>query len=542
MSEEKLPLIDIGNFPSIEIDTEHWKTLAPRDRFRYLYRLVFQEKDLGNRLNMLNFIAKTTVKIGKVFIKNKEIKEYLGLFEYSGELVATTVAIGNLFKAKQTFRNTKNNEIAKLMGFPNGNHVSELNLDVTNAMVEAFLDMNDHHKIRYNIEIENIISDDDKKEQKGSDEDTIISKKVKIIGVYGKDEDATKNVKFGMIFHLTGAIFEGEATTAVSKGKLFHPATGMKMHSDAFKDAIQQIFYEMYVEKIDTSKNILRINGTKLEVSPRLNIRENIVNIDIGRISTAVEKTLREKRRRGVVLVGEPGTGKTIAVHKTINGFRNKLVFWVSPDSVNTVTGIRNVRKIIKMFEGCIVVFDDLDSAPLTSKNEITNEFLSMLDGTNKMSCFIFATVNDPSKIHMSLINRPERLDDIFLVKKPQTVAEVSDIIITKCQESGYNFKSGGSLNVPLKGIMSFNKTSVEFKKACQQAIDKGFTQVQVSGIVSDCDAYNVTGTITIKMILDAIHSRVESITCANMKAVKGRLEVDMDGVSEEASAMYKHG
>jgi hypothetical protein len=159
MKEDNIPNIDLSNFPSIEIDTDYWKTLSPLDRGKYLWRVLFHEKNLSNKMDMMNFIIRTSSRIVRALVKNKEVRDYMSVLEYTGDMVNTTVAVGNLFKAKQQFRNTKNNEIAKLMGFPNGSHVEEASLDVTNSMIEAFLDITDNHKKRYSIEIDNIISD-----------------------------------------------------------------------------------------------------------------------------------------------------------------------------------------------------------------------------------------------------------------------------------------------------------------------------------------------------------------------------------------------
>lgn len=537
MKEDNIPNVDISNFPSIEIDTEYWKTLSPKEKLQYLSRVLFHEKNLGDKMNMMNFIIRTSSRIVRALVKNKEVRDYMTVLEYTGDMVNTTVAVGNLFKAKQHFRNTKNNEIAKLMGFPNGSHVEEASLDVTNSMVEAFLDLNETHKERYSITIDNVISDDKNKGAKNDDEESVsINKKITIIGTYGPEE---RKFKFGMIFNLIGSVFEGETTISTTKGKLFYPVNGMKMDPSDFVDELQKIFYEMYVEKVDAAKNIIRINGTRFEVIPRQSITEDIVNVNISRIADACRKTLEEKRRRGVVFVGEPGTGKTIAVHKIINMFRDKLVFWVSVDSVNTPTGIRNIKKLFKMFEGCIVVFDDLDAAPLTLKNETTNEFLSMLDGTNKMSCFLMATVNDPSKIHMTLINRAERFDDIVHVKKPQSVKEISDIFFSKVKEFGYyHSEDRVSPFTVVKGSITFKHSTPKFISCCKKILENGFTQVMVAGLVRDCDTYSKTGNITISDVDEAINARLESIQCANMKSIKGRLEVDMNDVSDEAKAM----
>ena len=532
-TEEDIPSIDISSFPSIEIDTEYWSTLSAKDRLRYIMRLVFHEKDLSNKLKMMNYLVKTISRITNGVVTNKEIRGWVKLMEYSGDMFSTFMALGSLFKAKQTFRSTKNNDIAKLMGFPSGSHINEVNLEVTNAMVEAFLDMRDNHKKKYGISIDNLVDDDGKKGKDGEENEGLSNRKVMLAGTYGEEG---KTFKFGMTFSLLGSVFDATATTSVSKAKLFYPITGMPIDPDTFLDDIQRIFYEMYVEKINVHANFMKIDGSQLVVCPRIEIRENITNIDVEGLTRAGRKTLENKRRRGVVLVGEPGTGKTIATHKIINNFRDKLVFWVSADSINSTAGIRNIRKMFKMFEGCIVVFDDLDAAPLTAKNEVTNEFLSMLDGTNKMSCFMLATVNDPSKIHMAIINRAERFDDIVEVKKPREINEVSDIIISKANDVGYFFKKDSDRAT--KGILKFTAKSEEFKVLCQKILDASFTQVMVAGLVSDCEMYATGDDMTIADLDRAIVKRLESINCANMKAVKGRLVVDNEEISEEAKAM----
>jgi hypothetical protein len=56
-------------------------------------------------------------------------------------------------------------------------------------------------------------------------------------------------------------------------------------------------------------------------------------------------------------------------------------------------------------------------------------------------------------------------------------------------------------------------------------------------GLISDIDAYAEHNEISVDTINTAINNRLESISCANMIAVKGRLEVSMDKLSDEAKA-----
>lgn len=519
------------NFPSIEIDTEYWNTLSASGKVKYLVRLVFQEKNLGNRMNMINYIANTSYDVANAFVKNDDVKDYFKIVKNSANLISVSAAIGNIFKAKQKFRHTRNNEIAKLMGFPNGNHVEEKKLEITQSMAEAFIDISEYHRETYELTIDNVVSDDDKKngDEKSDKIDSII-RNIKMAGTIEKE------TKWGLtIKTITTELHEDEDSTYEATCKLFYPVTGMKIHPDDLKDKIQKIMYELYIDKVDTSTNYVKISGTRLEIHKRIPISEDIKNLNIPKINIQVTKTLSEGTRRGIVLVGEPGVGKTISIHKIINNFPKTLVFWITADSINSVSGIRNVFKIFKMFKNSIIVFDDIDAAPLTTKNEITAEFLSALDGTSDLTGFLIAAVNDPSKIHMTVINRPGRFDVVYHVKLPTTPEEIIDILFSKASEQGYYVKSEKKNHYDAIGEVKFQRKSVPLKKICTKIIDAGFTQVQVAGLISDCHMNTVDDKITLELLDDAVQTRLESIEAANFVAVKGRLKFDSQNISEEA-------
>ncbi len=531
------------SFPSIEIDADYWKTLTMQEKGQYFLRLIFQEKDLGNRINMLNYILGNSAKIMRTFIKNPEVKEYADIFENAAHLISVSAALGNVVKQKQKFKNTKNNEIAKLMGLPNGNYVSESRLDITHAMAEAFVDMTDYHKDKYSMTIDNVVADDPKnKSGDNPDADGVssISKTIKLAGTVDKDN------KWGLIIKTTGGLFDDEDTTSTTKCTLFFPNTGMKMHPDELQERIQKVMYELYVEKIDTRANYIEIKGTRLEVCKREEIDVEIKNIDVKRITNTMRKVLEENERRGMIFVGEPGVGKTICVHKVTNYFRDRLVFWVSSDSINSVLGIRQVFKIFAMFPNCIIVFDDLDSGPFTGKDEVTGEFIKMLDGTNnrELKAFILATVNDPSKLHNTLINRPERFDEVIHVKNPESEDEVITIIFGKAESKGYVRKEEVDEDPDIlededvKGPIGFTEDDPELLALARTIIKERFTHAMVAGLIKDAHfRINAGEPLTVDALRAAVDERLASIQTANMVAKKGRLHVDMDSLSDEANA-----
>lgn len=527
------------SFPSIEIDTNYWQTLNGVEKIQYLKKLVFQEKDFGNRINLINFILTKTAKVGRGLTKNQEIRGLFDVAENSANFISILAAVGNILKAKQTHTAIKNNEIAKLMGFPNGTCVSEGKLDITGAMAEAFLDINEYNKQKFNLVIDNLITDDKKQKNQSNDDKSSdsIYKTIKATGTIDGDS------KWGMIIK-TNTLYEDgdEDTTNACTCKFYYPNTGTKMHSDILKEKLQKIMYSLYIDKVDTTRNFVKIKGTKLEICERKDIEYNIVNVNVNRIVQGIRKVLDNNSRRAISFIGEPGTGKTICVHKITNEFRDKLVFWVTPDSINTVSGIRNVFKILKMFEGSITVLDDIDSGPFTGKDEVTGTFIEHLDGTNNRDFkgFIISTVNDPSKLHPSLINRPERIDEVILVKTPQTVEEITDILFTKAEMIGYypaDIAEDMKEYDELSGIIDIDINSNEYSEFVNTIMSNSFTQAQVAGLINYCDTYSLDNLITLDLLKQAFDTRVDSITNANKIATKGGKLSDSNRLSDEAMA-----
>jgi hypothetical protein len=528
------------SFPSIEIDSNYWQTLNGFEKLQYLKKLVFQEKDFGNRINLINFILTKSAKVGRGLTKNPEIRGLFDVAENSANFISILAAVGNILKAKQTHTAIKNNEIAKLMGFPNGNCVSEGKLDITGAMAEAFLDISDYNKQRFGLTIDNLSSDDKKQSNaSGNDEkSTSMFKTIKATGTIDGDS------KWGLIIK-TSALpdDDDEDTTNSCVCKFYYPNSGTRVYADILRDKLQKIMYSLYIDKVDTTRNFVKIKGTKLEICERKDIEYNIVNVNVDRIVQGIKKVLDNNTRRAISFIGEPGTGKTIAVHKITNEFLDKLVFWVTPDSINTVSGIRNVFKILKMFEGSITVLDDIDSGPFTGKDEVTGAFIEHLDGTNNndFKGFIICTVNDPSKLHASLINRPERIDEVILVKNPQSIDEITDILYTKAELFGYY---GPEEAEDMKeyesyaGVIDIDVNSDEYIGFVNKILESAFTQAQVSGLINYCDTYIPSDNIIkLELLEQAYETRIDSISNANKIAVKGGKLSDSSGLSAEAMA-----
>lgn len=119
--------------------------------------------------------------------------------------------------------------------------------------------------------------------------------------------------------------------------------------------------------------------------------------------------------KRGILLYGHPGNGKTTLVKSIAGSVSGPVVYWqiteyTSSESVNEV--FEAAARLAPM----VLVIEDIDSMP----QEVRSFFLNTLDGaTSKEGIFLIGTTNYPEKIDPGLMNRAGRFDRAYEIKMP---------------------------------------------------------------------------------------------------------------------------
>ena len=123
--------------------------------------------------------------------------------------------------------------------------------------------------------------------------------------------------------------------------------------------------------------------------------------------------------KRGVLLIGPPGNGKTHTVKALINQ-TGRPCLYVKSFQCSYGTEHDNIRSVFaraRQAAPCLLVFEDLDSLV---GDENRSFFLNELDGfETNTGLVVLATTNHPERLDPAILDRPSRFDRKFYFDPP---------------------------------------------------------------------------------------------------------------------------
>jgi len=122
-------------------------------------------------------------------------------------------------------------------------------------------------------------------------------------------------------------------------------------------------------------------------------------------------KKLGILNKRGVLLYGAPGTGKTTAINLIVSKLRPKdsIVLYVSRElPVDLIEEFKSDSRLK------IIIFEELTE---TVERYGTNGLLRFLDGENSLdNMYVIATTNYPEELPGNIVDRPGRFDKLYQI------------------------------------------------------------------------------------------------------------------------------
>jgi len=124
-----------------------------------------------------------------------------------------------------------------------------------------------------------------------------------------------------------------------------------------------------------------------------------------------------EPHRRGILLHGPPGGGKTCAITFLVKDFIDKYKGMVMGFSCEVIEALK-IFRVIEPDRKVLVIIEDIDT--YCDSGDVNNYLLQFLDGGEDVSnMLIVATTNYPERLPDRLINRPSRFDRIEYIGFP---------------------------------------------------------------------------------------------------------------------------
>lgn len=146
----------------------------------------------------------------------------------------------------------------------------------------------------------------------------------------------------------------------------------------------------------------------------------------------SVYEELKQPKKRGILLYGNPGQGKTVSIMQAAKDLRDRdpgtvVINW--PTSEIEASGVfKFFTKYSEYTSDCsklVLVIEDIGGNShegYSRRDEVSSSLLNLLDGINnvfKIPTLIISTTNHPENLMKSLADRPGRFDMMLEVESP---------------------------------------------------------------------------------------------------------------------------
>jgi DNA replication protein DnaC len=147
-----------------------------------------------------------------------------------------------------------------------------------------------------------------------------------------------------------------------------------------------------------------------------LNLVMNDIQTFFKKETQSLYKELEITYKRGIILYGDPGNGKSAMIREIIRVIPNVNKIIINPNTPDFLKVLQDLLEALNDKQ-TIIVIEDIDSL-IDEYNR--SEFLNILDGiTINSGTYFIGTTNYPEQIDPAFMNRPGRFDRTFKIDNP---------------------------------------------------------------------------------------------------------------------------
>ena len=171
------------------------------------------------------------------------------------------------------------------------------------------------------------------------------------------------------------------------------------------------------------------VNSDELYELPSKEITDIIEDISKFWANAKKYKEYNFVHKRGILLYGEPGCGKSgiiqLCTNHLIKNMNGIVINITNSEAIEKYTEFIDSIRLIEPNRPIIVILEDIDSIAGEEKYN-TSLILNILDGVKQIDNIVYiATTNYPEKLEERISNRPSRFDRRYEVEMP--TAEVRE-------------------------------------------------------------------------------------------------------------------
>lgn len=255
--------------------------------------------------------------------------------------------------------------------------------------------------------------------------------------------------------------------------------------------------------------------------------RELRKNIDLLLQNVELYKKNGMTFKRGIILKGLPGTGKTLIGKVLCNVSDGTTFIWVTPGDLDEARRIKLICELARELSPSILFLEDIDLYGAHREREnrgVLGELMNQLDGlVENEFVIVVATTNKPEEIEDALRNRPGRFDRVVDIPLPDLA----------CRETMFEvFLS--KINVATKNLTKLIKVLAEKTDGYTGAHVKELVN---SAIISAIDEGSIDGDgkviIKVKHFEDNIeivrHKKIEAVGFASSTKTQSKYDMVHD-------------
>lgn len=245
---------------------------------------------------------------------------------------------------------------------------------------------------------------------------------------------------------------------------------------------------------LDPNKYQYHVDASRIYVKPNEPPADHeywVQSDTMKKISEWCTNAASQNTSLSYALVGPLGTGKTSTCEHIMGDLASRgfMIITCKLEDRTLDTVLDRIMFCINMTPKAVILLDELDSLHIKDKNDEANRLIAFFQRIKDSSTtsIVFSTINDPLKVHESIMTRSGRIDETIEVGFPDEPLMLN-IFKNYCVKQGYDIDEQ-LVGYTVKKLVEAEMSAADVENFCRQIYIKngkksGFTQENLDEVI----------------------------------------------------------